>query len=62
MDSYTDEIYEVMDELTVQIEDIISECTNPEAIELIVPILRQQAAYFLENLQEEIAKIELIET
>ncbi len=62
MDNYTDDIYEVLDELNVQIEDIISECTNAEAMELIIPILRQQTHFFIENFQEEIAKIELIET
>jgi hypothetical protein len=62
VENYTDDIYEVLDELNVQIEETISECTNPDAMELIIPILRQQAHFFVENFREEIAKIELIET
>ena len=62
MDNYTDDIYEILDELNVQIEEIISEYSSPENIELIIPVLRQQALYFIDNFQEEIAKLELIET
>ncbi len=62
MDNYTDDVYEILDELNVQVEEIIGEYMSPENIELIIPVLRRQALSFVENFQEEIAKLELIET
>lgn len=59
---YTEDVNEIMEEVNVQVEDILDEYGNSGEMDLIIPILRQQAHFFIENLQEELAKLELIES
>ena len=59
--NYTDELYEVLDEMNVRIEEIVNEHDNPEALELIISKLNQKAQEFIYDFQTEIEKLELIE-
>ena len=59
--NYTDELYEVLDEMNARIEEIVNEHDNPEALELIISKLNQKAQEFIYDFQTEIEKLELIE-
>ena len=58
---YLDDMYSILDELNAQIEDIVNDHDNPETVDLIVSMFNQKAREFVEELQEEIEKMELIE-
>ena len=58
---YLDDMYAILDELNAQIEDIVNEHDNPETVDLIVSMFSQKAREFVDELQEEIEKMELIE-
>ena len=62
MENYTDDLYEVLDELNARIEDIVNEHPNSDDLELIIPILNQKVEEFIDEFQQEIEKLELIET
>ena len=59
--NYTDELYELLDEMNARIEEIVNEHDNPEALELIISKLNQKAQEFIYDFQTEIEKLELIE-
>ena len=59
--NYTDELYEVLDEMNARIEEIVNEHDNPEELELIISKLNQKAQEFIYDFQTEIEKLELIE-
>jgi hypothetical protein len=59
--SYMDEMYAILDELNAQIEDMVSEYDNPETVDLIISLFNQKAHEFVDELQQEIEKMELIE-
>lgn len=61
MENYTDDLYEVLDELNARIEDMVNEHSNVEALELIIPLLHQKVQEFIDEFQQEIEKLELIE-
>ena len=61
MENYTDDLYEVLDELNSRIEEIVNEHPNPDDLERIIPILHEKAQDFIEDLQQEVEKLELIE-
>ena len=61
MENYTDDLYEVLDELNSRIEEIVNEHPNPDDLERIIPILQEKAQDFIEDFQQEIEKLELIE-
>ena len=62
MDStYTDELYEILDELNARLEEIVNECNNSEMCELVIPKLRQKAQEFVDEFEREIETIGLIE-
>lgn len=58
---YLDDMYAILDELNAQIEDMVNEHDNPETVDLIVSMFSQKAREFVDELQEEIEKMELIE-
>jgi len=58
---YTDELYEILDELNTRVEEIVSECTSPEVCELVIPKIRQKATEFVNELEHEFETIELID-
>ena len=59
--NYFDDLYEILDEMNVRIEEIVNGCNDPEALELIIAYLNQKSQDFIEDLQLEIEKLELIE-
>jgi len=59
--NYTDELYEVLDEMNARIEEIVNEHDNPEVLELIISKLNQKTQEFIYDFQTEIEKLELIE-
>ena len=60
--NYLDELYEILDEMNAQIEDIVNFYSDPEALELIIAHLNQKSQDFIEDFQQEVEKLELIET
>lgn len=61
MEQYTDDLYEVLDELNAGIEDLVNAQNNPDALNFVIPLLHQKVQDFLDELQQEIEKLELIE-
>ena len=59
--NYSDELYEILEEINAQIEDVINECNKSEALDLVIPILHQKAQEFIEDFHMEIEKLDLIE-
>jgi hypothetical protein len=62
MENYTDELYEMLDELNARIEEIIDEHPNPGDLELIMPMLQQKIQIFIDDFEQEVEKMEMIET
>ena len=56
-----DDLYEILDELNAQIEEIFNEHNNPEIAELILSKLNQKAKEFLYDFEMEIEKLDLME-
>lgn len=61
MEQYTDDLYEVLDELNAGVEDMVNSQNNPDALNFIIPLLHQKVQDFLDDFQQEIEKLELIE-
>lgn len=61
MESYTDEMYEILDEMNAGIESIFNECESPEALENLLSVFRRKSGEFIMDLEQEIEKRELIE-
>ena len=61
MEFYTDEMYEILDEMNAGIEGLFNECQNSEALENLLPVLRKKSGEFIMDLEQEIEKMELIE-
>ncbi len=61
MEQYTDDLYEVLDELNAGIEDLVNAQNNPDALNFVIPLLHQKVQDFLDELQQEIEKLDLIE-
>ena len=59
--NYTDDLYETLEEINAQIEDVINECNKSEALDFVIPILNKKAREFIEDFQREIEKLDLIE-
>jgi len=57
-----EELYEILDELNAQIEDIVNEFNDPETLELIIAKLNQKAQDFVYEFQQDSEKMELIES
>jgi len=62
MENYTDDLYEMLDELNARIEEIVDEHSNSDDLELIMPVLQQKIHLFIDDFEQEIEKLELIET
>ena len=62
MDStYTDELYEILDEFNSRVEEIVEGCGSAETCELIIPKIREKTFEFFEELEQEMEKIGFIE-
>ncbi|MFC1528924.1 hypothetical protein ACFL5B_03350 [Candidatus Latescibacterota bacterium] len=59
--NYTDELYEILDEMNARIEEIVNGHNDPEAHELINSILEQKCHEFVDDFEHEIEKLELAE-
>ncbi len=59
--TYTDELYEILDELNSRVEEIIDDCDSSESCELIIPKIREKALQFVDELEEEIEKSSFLE-
>jgi len=58
---YFEELYEILDEMNAQIEDIVNEHNNPEELEIIISNLSEKAHEFVAEFQQETEKYEMIE-
>ncbi len=62
MDGYfADELYSILDELNVSIEDIFNETTQEDKLEIMISKLREKSAEFISELEHETEKIDMIE-
>ena len=59
--NYTDELYEILDELNARVEDIFNEYEGSEARDLILTKLRKKTQEFMEDFEREIATMEFME-
>ena len=58
---YSDELYSILDELNAGIEGIFNELTDKDNIEIMISKLREKAIDFVNELEHEIEKLEIIE-
>lgn len=61
MEQYTDELYTILDDMNSQIEDMINNYDDPGKVELVISALARNSHDFVDNLQAELEKIDLIE-
>lgn len=59
--SYTDEFYEILDELNARVEDIFNEHEGSEDRELILTKLRKKTLEFIADFEQEIETMEFME-
>ncbi len=59
--NYYDELYEILDEMNAQIEEIVNGCEAPEANELLISLINQKSKEFIDDLQHEVEKLEFVE-
>jgi len=59
--TYTDELYEILDELNSRIENIVNEYTNLDVLDVIIPKIRKKSEEFIEDIEQEIEKLSIIE-
>jgi len=58
---YDEELYEILDEMNANLEEIVNEHTDPEQLEVIIAHLNQKAREFVYDFEQDIEKFELIE-
>ena len=58
--NYTDELYEILDELYSRIEDVVNQHDDPESLDAIVAHIQEKSQEFVDDLQREVEKMELI--
>ncbi|MFC1694011.1 hypothetical protein ACFL1R_10945 [Candidatus Latescibacterota bacterium] len=56
-----DEIYEILDELNARIEEMVTGIDDQEALEFIIAHLHEKTQEFIEDLEHEVERLELIE-
>ena len=59
--NYHEEFYEILDEMNSEIEGMVNEIDDQETLDLIIAKLSQKAKEFVDDIQHEIEKMELIE-
>ena len=59
--TYTDELYQILDELNSRVKEIVDDCDSVESYELIIPKIREKALQFVDELEEEIEKNSFLE-
>ena len=59
--SYTDELYEILDELNARVEAIFNEHEGSEDRELILTKLRKKTLEFIEDFEQEMETMEFME-
>ena len=59
--TYVDDMYEILDELNAQVEDIVNENNNPEMVDLVITMFSQKAKEFVDELQQEVESMALVE-
>ena len=59
--SYTDELYEILDELNARLEDIFNEHEGSEVRDIIITKLRKKTREFVAEFEQEVATIEFME-
>ena len=59
--NFTDDLYEILDEMNARIEEIVNGYNDPEVLEIIITQLNQKSLEFIEDFQQEVEKFELIE-
>ena len=57
---YHEDVYEILDELNVAIEEIVDEHNNPDELEVIIGQIQSKTREFIYDLQQDIEKLELI--
>ena len=58
---YSDELYSILDELNAGIEDIFNALTDSDKIEIMISKLREKREDFVNDLEHETEKLEIIE-
>ena len=58
---YSDELYAIMDEFNAGVEDIFNGLSDESAVEIMISKLRSKSVEFLNELEHEIEKLEMIE-
>ncbi len=61
MEKNIEELYEILDELNAQIEEIVNEFEDPETLELVISKLGRKAKDFVYEFQQDMEKLDLIE-
>ena len=62
MESYfADELYAILDELNVGIEDIFNEVSDQDKLEMMISKLREKSEEFLSEMEHETEKLDLME-
>ena len=57
---YHEDVYEILDELNVAIEEIVDEHNDPGELEVIIGQIHSKTREFIYDLQQDIEKLELI--
>lgn len=57
-----EDLYEILDEMNARIEDIVDANSDDETLDIVISHLSNRVEEFLYDFEQEIEKIELIET
>mgnify|MGYP003984160087 CR=1 FL=1 len=58
---FADELYSILDELNVGIEDIFNEATDQDKLEMMISKLREKSEEFISEMEHETEKLDMIE-
>ncbi len=62
MEGYlTDELYELLDELNVGIEDVFNEVSDQDKLEVLISKLREKSEEFVSDMEHETEKVDMTE-
>ncbi|MFC1541233.1 hypothetical protein ACFL50_02150 [Candidatus Latescibacterota bacterium] len=58
---FADEVYAILDELNVGIEDIFNEVSDQDKLEIMITKLREKTQEFLSDMEHETEKLDMLE-